>query len=78
MILKHDRLLKLFNSIIKLRYSWTKNIKAKEKLNFLIRVMIFFHFDIKFKKTSLSGKNSLITIEKADKLPENPDNFKNF
>lgn len=40
--------------------------------------MIFFHFDIKFKKASLSGKNSLITKEKADKLPENPDNFKNF
>lgn len=40
--------------------------------------MIFFNFNIKSKKVSLSGKNSLITIEKADKLPENPDNFKNF
>ena len=40
--------------------------------------MIFFYFNIKSKKVSLSGKNSLITMEKADKLPENPDNFKNF
>lgn len=55
-----------------------KKYQSLRKIKFFDKSNDSFYFDIKFKKDSLSGKNSLITIEKADKLPENPDNFKNF
>lgn len=55
-----------------------KKYKSLRKIKIFAKNNDFFNFNIKSKKVSLSGKNSLITIEKADKLPENPDNFKNF
>lgn len=55
-----------------------KKYKGLRKIKIFAKNNDFFYFNIKSKKVSLSGKNSLITIEKADKLPENPDNFKNF